>query len=88
MIAPTQKTPPRQGQEGEDLRNFFDTVAKMDGYKSWADLCRWDVGDEIYKNSQFLPGLFVMWYGAVILLRVMGLPLRLLAKQLAKRIQA
>jgi len=74
--------------EDGNLRNFFDTVARMDGFKDWADLCRWDVGDYIYKENSFLPGLFVMWYGTVILLRILGLPLRLPVRALVKRIRA
>ena len=58
--------------------NIFNRAAKLDGYKDWAEFCRWDVGDAIYRENSFLPGLFVMWYGAVILLRIVGLPLRLL----------
>ena len=59
----------------------------MDGFKNWADLCRWDVGDYIYKQNSVLPGLFVMWYGAVILLRIAGLPLRLPLKAVVSRIR-
>ena len=85
-----QRKKPRRGrvEEDWDLKKFFDTVARMDGFKDWADLCRWDVGDYIYKQNQFLPGLFVMWYGVVILLRILGLPLRLLVRVLVKRIRA
>ena len=67
---------------------FLDRVAQLDGFKDWADLCRWDVGDYIYQQSTFLPGLFVMWYGVVILLRILGLPLRLPVRALVKRIRA
>lgn len=67
---------------------FLNRVAQFDGFKDWADLCRWDVGDYIYRENSFLPGLFVMWYGAVILLRIAGLPLRLLVRELVKRIRA
>lgn len=70
------------------MSNFFDAVARMDGFKDWADLCRWDVGDAIYQENSFLPGLFVMWYGAVILLRILGLPLRLPVRALVRRIRA
>ena len=85
-----QRKKPRRGRVEEDgnLREFFDTVARMDGFKDWAELCRWDVGDYIYKENSFLPGLFVMWYGVVILLRILGLPLRLLVRALVKRIRA
>lgn len=83
-----EKSPARAGLEDGILRKFFDSVARMDGFKDWADLCRWDVGDYIYKESTFLPGLFVMWYGVVILLRILGLPLRLPLKAVASRIRA
>lgn len=83
-----EKAPPRQGQEDGNLKKFFNRAAKLDGYKDWAEFCRWDVGDAIYRENTFLPGLFVMWYGAVILLRILGLPLRLLVRELVKRIRA
>lgn len=67
---------------------FLDQVAQLDGFKNWDDLCRWDVGDYIYQQNTFLPGLFVMWYGVVILLRILGLPLRLLVRALVKHIRA
>lgn len=66
---------------------FLNRVAQLDGFKDWADLCCWDVGDYIYKQNQFLPGLFVMWYGVVILLRILGLPLRLLVRAVVSRIR-
>jgi hypothetical protein len=68
--------------------NILNHAARLDGYKDWAHLCRWDVGDAIYRQSTFLPGLFVMWYGGVILLRIAGLPVRLLVRALVKRIRA
>jgi hypothetical protein len=67
--------------------NIFNRAAKLDGYKDWAEFCRWDVGDAIYRENSFLPGLFVMWYGAVILLRIAGLPLRLLWVAAVSRIR-
>ena len=82
----TTKAPRLQGRWW-NLREFFDKIAKMDGYKSWADLCRWDVGDYIYNRSEYVVGLFLYWYGAVIALRVLGLPVRVLRKMSLQRIR-
>lgn len=68
--------------------SILDRAARLDGYKNWAEFCRWDVGDAIYQENSFLPALFVMWYGAVILLRIAGLPVRLLVRALVSRIRA
>jgi hypothetical protein len=70
------------------ILDLFDQAARLDGFKNWADFCRWDVGDAIFEESTMVSGLFVIWYAVVILLRIIGLPFRLTVKAFVNRIRS